>query len=41
MEVAFQEGLIQGRGNHLFAPNQTATRAEVIVLILTMLEYQS
>ncbi|KPD07723.1 hypothetical protein AM501_13880 [Aneurinibacillus migulanus] len=32
------EGLIQGRRNNVFAPNASTTRAEAIVLLLTMLD---
>ncbi len=32
------KGLIQGRGNNVFAPNASTKRAEAIVLLLTMLD---
>jgi hypothetical protein len=38
--AAQQAGLISGRDNNLFAPNDLATRAEAVHLILAMLEYQ-
>jgi hypothetical protein len=37
--VAQQSGLISGRENNRFAPNDVATRAEAVHLILSMLEY--
>jgi hypothetical protein len=33
-----KEGLIQGRGDNQFVPNDSATRAEAVVLLLTMLD---
>ncbi|NIK67259.1 S-layer homology domain-containing protein [Paenibacillus sp. BK720] len=38
IEALKQEGLINGRGGNLFAPNGTATRAEAAVLLLRLLE---
>jgi len=36
----FEAGLIKGRDNNKFAPQAKATRAEVVVLIMAMLEYK-
>jgi len=36
----FDAGLIKGRDNNMFAPQAKATRAEVVVLIIAMLEYK-
>ncbi|TXK83828.1 S-layer homology domain-containing protein [Paenibacillus sp. N3.4] len=38
--AAADAGFIQGRGNNLFAPNDKATRAEVVNLILSMLKHK-
>jgi len=38
--TVFDAGLIKGRDNNLFAPQAKATRAEVVVLIMAMLEYK-
>ncbi|UNK20733.1 discoidin domain-containing protein [Paenibacillus sp. N3/727] len=35
--AAYQAGVIQGRSEHIFAPEKLATRAEAIVMILRML----
>jgi len=39
--AAVENGLIQGIGGNKFAPNQTATRAESVVILLRALEYAS
>lgn len=38
---AAELGILQGRGNNLFAPNANATRAEAVTLILTLLDYHN
>jgi hypothetical protein len=38
--AAAKARLIQGRGNNLFAPNDRATRAEAVNLILSMLQHK-
>jgi len=37
--AAYQAGIIQGKGNQIFAPNERATRAEAVIMILRMLQY--
>ncbi|WMT39311.1 family 10 glycosylhydrolase [Paenibacillus sp. D2_2] len=37
--AAYQAGIIQGRGNQALAPNESATRAEALIMILRMLQY--
>ncbi|MFH5186250.1 NEAT domain-containing protein [Paenibacillus sp. TAB 01] len=37
--AAHELGMINGRENNLFAPNESATRAEAVTLILAMLNY--
>ncbi|HEY4391469.1 MAG TPA: family 10 glycosylhydrolase, partial [Paenibacillus sp.] len=37
--AAYQAGIIQGRGNQAFAPNESATRAEAVIMILRLLQY--
>ncbi|MGG2198661.1 S-layer homology domain-containing protein [Paenibacillus validus] len=37
--AAFQLGMISGRNPNLFAPNESATRAEAVTLILAMLNH--
>ncbi|MDQ6421439.1 S-layer homology domain-containing protein [Paenibacillus sp. LHD-117] len=37
--AAYEAGIIKGRGNNLFAPNEHATRAEAVMMILGMLQY--
>lgn len=36
---AVELGILQGRGNNLFAPNANATRAEAVTLIVDILDY--
>lgn len=38
VEAAVEKGVIQGRGNNMFVPGASATRAEATVLVLRMLE---
>ncbi|HHY21785.1 MAG TPA: S-layer homology domain-containing protein [Bacilli bacterium] len=38
VEAIYKNGIANGRGNNYYAPNETATRAEVAVLLLRMLE---
>lgn len=38
--TAADAGLIQGRDGHMFAPNDNATRAEAVKLIMSMLNYK-
>lgn len=38
--TAFEAGLIQGKGNHRFAPLDDASRAEAVTLILAILEFK-
>ncbi|NIK78748.1 hypothetical protein FHS15_003894 [Paenibacillus castaneae] len=38
--AAYEAGLIKGRGNNLFAPNENATRAEAVTMILALLKYE-
>ncbi|NIK78732.1 hypothetical protein FHS15_003878 [Paenibacillus castaneae] len=38
--AANEAGLIKGRGNNLFAPNENATRAEAVIMILALLNYE-
>lgn len=38
--AAYEAKLIKGRGKNLFAPNENATRAEAVVMILGMLEHK-
>lgn len=38
VSTALAEGLVQGRGNNLFAPRENITRAETVTLILAALE---
>lgn len=37
--AAVKAGLIQGKGDGSFAPNETATRAEALTMIIRLLEY--
>ncbi|MEK0314889.1 family 10 glycosylhydrolase [Cohnella sp. 56] len=39
--AAVENGLVQGVGGNRFAPNQTATRAESVVILLRALEFAS
>ena len=39
--AAAENGLVQGVGGNKFAPNQTATRAESVVVLLRALEFAS
>jgi hypothetical protein len=34
-----QAGIVEGRGGNLFAPNDTATRAEAVTVVMKLLEY--
>jgi len=36
--AAYEAGLVQGRGRNLFAPNELATRAEAVIMILGLLK---
>lgn len=38
--AAAEAGLIQGKGDNLFMPNDNATRAEAVTLILSLLDYK-
>lgn len=38
--AAYEANLIKGRGKNLFAPNENATRAEAVIMILGMLEHK-
>ncbi|MGE5702045.1 MAG: PQQ-binding-like beta-propeller repeat protein [Clostridia bacterium] len=38
VEIVRERGLVQGRGDNLFFPNATATRAEALVMLLRMLQ---
>lgn len=38
--AAYKAGIIQGRSNQTFAPNDDATRAEAVVMILKMSQYK-
>lgn len=38
VEAIRQLGIISGRGGNQFVPNETATRAEAVVMLLRMLE---
>ncbi|MBU5444757.1 S-layer homology domain-containing protein [Paenibacillus sp. MSJ-34] len=38
--AAVDAGLVKGRGNNLFVPNDNASRAEAVTLILSLLEYK-
>jgi hypothetical protein len=40
VEALREMGLLQGRGKNRFAPNEVATRAEAITVILRFLEMQ-
>jgi hypothetical protein len=37
--AAYEAGLIKGKSNNRFAPNDEATRAEAVTLVLKMMEY--
>lgn len=39
VSAAVKAGLIQGKGDGTFAPNETATRAEALTMIIRLLEY--
>ncbi|MEF2247338.1 chitobiase/beta-hexosaminidase C-terminal domain-containing protein [Paenibacillus sp. IITD108] len=40
VEAIRKLGIVSGRGNNYFTPNDTATRAEAVVMLLRMLEYK-
>lgn len=39
--IAAEEGLINGRSNNMFVPTDNATRAEAVVMILRLIDYNS
>jgi len=39
VSAAVKAGLVQGTGDNRFAPNDHATRAEAVTMLLAMLDY--